>query len=122
MRLLPSVLVALQLITTARSVQRQYLRLTAVVSDEKDAHAKFECWQMAAPFVNYPTVGDSISGLADVANVSYVVLPPKSGEGIHKPPHPMSVKYRSSMKEIADLVLQVLCIAFRASSCNFACK
>ena len=68
-----------------------YLYLTALVSDEKDDHAKLECWEMATPFSRYPTVGDSISGLADVTNVSYVVLPPKSREGIHRPPHPMLV-------------------------------
>lgn len=73
------------------AASEHYLRLTAVVSDEKDDHAKFECWEMATPFASYPTVGSSIMGLAEVTNVSYVVLPPRSGEGIHKPPHPMSV-------------------------------
>jgi hypothetical protein len=99
MRLLPYVLTALHSITTALGDRPHYLHLTAVVSDEKDGHAKFECWQISTPFASYPTVGDSISGLADVTNVSYVVLPPKSGEGIHKPPHPMLVKYHSSMCE-----------------------
>ena len=82
------ILFALQHIGTASTSQR-FLHLTAVVSDENDDHAKFECWRMATPFATYPTVGESISGLAEVANISYVVLPPRSGEGIHKPPHPM---------------------------------
>lgn len=79
---------ALQSIVSASSA-KHYLRLNAVVSDDQDDHSKFECWEMATPFSGYPTVGDSISGLADVANMSYVVLPPNSREGIHRPPHPM---------------------------------
>ena len=98
MRLIPTVLIVLHSISTVVSDRPQcYLHLTALVSDEEDGHAKFECWQMATPFASYPTVGESISGLADVTNMSYVVLPPKSGEGIHKPPHPMSVEYRPSL-------------------------
>ena len=73
----------------ALSTSPRYLHLTAVVSDDETDDAKFECWRMATPFATYPTVGESISGLADVANISYVVLPPRSSEGIHKPPHPM---------------------------------
>ena len=68
-----------------------FLHLTAVISDEDDPRARCECWGIATPFSTYPTVGDSIIGLADVTNVSYVVLPPKSTEGLHKPPHPMFV-------------------------------
>ena len=73
----------------ATHASKHYLQLTAVVSDEQDDHANFECWEMATPFTDYPTVGTAIPGLADVANVSYVVLPPRSKEGIHKPPYPM---------------------------------
>ncbi|KAJ6437368.1 Endonuclease/exonuclease/phosphatase [Purpureocillium lavendulum] len=62
--------------------------LNAVVS-RGDGSAGFECWEMATPFKQYPTTGQAISGLAHVSNVSYVVLPPRSNEGIHKPPHPM---------------------------------
>lgn len=64
------------------------LKLTAVVSDE-DQNAAFECWELATPFSDYPTAGSAIIGLADVSNVSYVVLPPGSEEGLHNPPHPM---------------------------------
>lgn len=67
-----------------------YLTLTALLSDHS-GEAYFECWQMAQPFTHYPTVGSGITGLADVSNVSYVVLPPRSDEGLHKLPHPMSV-------------------------------
>ncbi|VUC31401.1 unnamed protein product [Clonostachys rosea] len=68
--------------------QEHHLQLTAVVSDEKQ-NAAFECWEFSTAFTEYPTVGTAINGLADVSNISYVVLPPKSGEGLHKPPHPM---------------------------------
>ena len=82
------IVIALHRIVAVSTSQR-HLHLTAVVSDGETDHAKFECWRMATPFATYPTVGESIPGLADVANISYVVLPPRSGEGIHKPPHPM---------------------------------
>lgn len=68
-----------------------YLRLTALISTEDDHKARFECWEVSSPFSNYPTVGQAIPGLADVSNVSYVVLPPRSTEGLHKPPHAMQV-------------------------------
>ena len=65
----------------------QRLQLDAVVSSS--GHAALECWEMETPFHEYPTAGRAIMGLANVTNVSYVVLPPNSNEGIHKPPHPM---------------------------------
>ena len=93
MKLSILLLLILGFVVSVSASRPHYLHLTALVSDEKDDHAKFECWEMATPFASYPTVGDSISGLADVANVSYVVLPPKSKEGRHRPPHPMSVSH-----------------------------
>lgn len=65
-----------------------HLHLTALIT-KPDGAADFECWRIAQPFKDYPTVGTAITGLADVSNVSYVVLPPGSQEGLHKPPHPM---------------------------------
>lgn len=65
-----------------------HLQLTSVVSGN-DGKAKFECWEISTPFKGYPTVGESITGLAEVSNISYVVLPARADEGIHKPPHPM---------------------------------
>ena len=67
-----------------------YLYSTAVVS-EPDGVARIECWKFTAPLKTYPTVGAALT-LADISNVTYVVLPPRSGEGIHKPPHPMCVE------------------------------
>ncbi|KAH8675594.1 hypothetical protein BX600DRAFT_507820 [Xylariales sp. PMI_506] len=76
-------------VCSASPALKEYLQLTAVVSAGDDGRAALECWEMAMPFFGYPTVGSSISGLANVSNVSYVVLPSGSNEGLHKPPHPM---------------------------------
>ena len=64
-----------------------HLRLTAVVSGP-NIRAAFECWELESPFIKYPTVGEAME-LAKLSNATYVVLPPRSNEGIHKPPHPM---------------------------------
>jgi hypothetical protein len=65
----------------------KYLTTTAVVTDSND-HAHLECWQFLTPFTTYPTVGSSLF-LANTTNITYVILPPRSAEGIHKPPSPM---------------------------------
>lgn len=70
-------------------VNAHYLTATAITEDEKGT-ARLECWKFTEPFHTYPTVGTSLP-LANVSNVTYVALPPRSGEGIHNPPHPMSV-------------------------------
>lgn len=64
------------------------LELTALISNT-NSNAAFQCWEFNAPFSDYPTVGTAVMGLANVSNISYIVLPPHSGEGIHKPPQPM---------------------------------
>jgi hypothetical protein len=65
----------------------KYLIATAVVSDSND-NARIQCWEFAMPFVEYPTVGMALQ-LANTSNLTYVVLPPRSKEGLHKPPHVM---------------------------------
>jgi hypothetical protein len=65
----------------------QYLSITAVTTDSND-HAYLECWRFLTAFSAYPTVGNSLA-IANTTNVTYVILPPQSAEGIHKPPHPM---------------------------------
>jgi hypothetical protein len=74
------------------------LSLSAVVSDEHD-NARIECWQFTMPFTKYPTVGKSLP-LSDVSNLTYVVLPPKSQEGLHNPPHPMLFVLLSGMAHV----------------------
>lgn len=71
------------------NTETQYLHLTALVSTHENPNARFECWQISTPFSTYPTVGQSIPHLADVPNISYVELPPRSNEGVHNPPHAM---------------------------------
>jgi hypothetical protein len=65
----------------------KYLTATALVSD-KNGDAHIQCWEFAMPFVQYPTVGMALQ-LANTSNLTYVVLPPRSKEGLHKPPHVM---------------------------------
>ena len=72
-------------------VNGHYLTATAITEDEKGT-ARLECWKFTQPFHTYPTVGRSLP-LANVSNVTYVALPPRSGEGIHNPPHPMWVTH-----------------------------
>ncbi|KAK2612546.1 hypothetical protein QQS21_001484 [Conoideocrella luteorostrata] len=74
-------------LSQAHAISPSHLRLSAVVSG-RDGKAAFECWQFENPFVKYPTVGQA-TDLAQLSNVTYVVLPAGSNEGIHKPPHPM---------------------------------
>jgi hypothetical protein len=65
----------------------KYLSATAIVSDSS-GDARIQCWEFSMPFVKYPTVGMALQ-LADTSNLTYVVLPPRSKEGLHKPPHVM---------------------------------
>jgi hypothetical protein len=65
----------------------KHLTATAVVSDSS-GKARIQCWEFAMPFVEYPTVGMALQ-LANTSNLTYVVLPPRSKEGLHKPPHVM---------------------------------
>ena len=67
----------------------EMLHLSAVVNTPKPPyHAVVECWELSSPFIQYPPVGKALS-LGDTANATYVVLPPYSAEGWHRPPSPM---------------------------------
>lgn len=77
-------------ICLSASSVKEHLLLTALLSD-KSGDLRFECWQLDQAYERYPTIGKASRGFADVSNISYVVLPPESSEGFHKPPHPMSV-------------------------------
>lgn len=71
------------------TVEKHYLTTTAVVSDSL-GNARIQCWQFDSPFETYPTVGMAMH-FGQMSNLTYVVLPPRSKEGLHKPPHPMYV-------------------------------
>ncbi|KUJ13669.1 uncharacterized protein LY89DRAFT_590988 [Mollisia scopiformis] len=87
------------LLSTIRAHEAtQYLTTTAVVTDHND-HAYLECWQFSTPFKTYPTVGQSLF-LGHTTNITYVVLPPRSEEGIHKPPAPMFFMLLSGLAHI----------------------
>ncbi|KIW13269.1 hypothetical protein PV08_08456 [Exophiala spinifera] len=65
------------------------LRLSAVLNEpDPPYHAIVQCWELSPWFVSYPTTGRALS-LGDTANATYVVLPPRGGEGWHRPPSPM---------------------------------
>ena len=83
-----------------RAENDEYLSLTAVTSDKCSADARFECWQFERSFQTYPTVGRSVP-LADLSNITYVVLPPKSKEGLHRPPSPMLFVLVSGMAHVS---------------------
>ncbi|KAB8254133.1 hypothetical protein BDV32DRAFT_132913 [Aspergillus pseudonomiae] len=74
------------------------LTTTAIVEDENGI-ASLECWKFTQPLQKYPTIGMSLP-LANVSNVTYVALPPRSGEGIHNPPHPMLFVLLSGLAHI----------------------
>jgi hypothetical protein len=60
--------------------------VTAVLNSKSPPyHAIIECWALSTPFKTYPTVGKALA-LGDTSNATYVVLPPNSGEGWHRPP------------------------------------
>lgn len=65
------------------------LQLSAVLNEpDPPYHAIVQCWELSPSFVSYPTTGRALS-LGDTANTTYVVLPPRGGEGWHRPPSPM---------------------------------
>lgn len=65
------------------------LHLSAVLNEsDPPFNAIVQCWELSPSFVSYPTTGQALS-LGDTANATYVVLPPRGGEGWHRPPSPM---------------------------------
>ncbi|KAK5194372.1 hypothetical protein LTR99_002873 [Exophiala xenobiotica] len=75
--------------SSSSSEIERLLHLSAVVNTpNRPHHAVVQCWALSSPFITYPTVGKAL-GLGDTANATYVVLPPHSAEGWHRPPSPM---------------------------------
>ncbi|RVX73171.1 hypothetical protein B0A52_02298 [Exophiala mesophila] len=64
--------------------------ISTVLNDPSPPYAaEIQCWRLLnSIFHTYPTVGKA-AFLGDVSNLTYVVLPPRSGEGWHRPPAPM---------------------------------
>ncbi|KAB5558729.1 hypothetical protein GE09DRAFT_919448, partial [Coniochaeta sp. 2T2.1] len=61
-----------------------------------------ECWRFDESMLKYPTVGAAMK-IADTSNVTYVVLPPRSEEGNHKPPHPMLFVLLSGLAHVRTI-------------------
>ena len=76
---------------------------TAILSSTAHPDAYISCIQFLRPanFTSYPTVGKYIPGIANVTNVTYVVLPPNSKEGLHKPPYPMFFVLLSGLAKVS---------------------
>lgn len=67
----------------------QSLIVTTVRNRPDAPHDSYlQCLRLPQPFHGYPTVGASLYMSAS-ANVTVVVLPPRSEEGWHRPPAPM---------------------------------
>lgn len=76
------------------------LALTAVTSEPDRPDARIECWQLLNPFTPYPTLGRAVKPLADLSNITYVVIPPRSTENLHHPPSPMLFVLLSGMAHV----------------------
>ena len=68
---------------------RSFLTTAVLSHTSPPHHAYLACLNVtSSPFHTYPTVGTS-AFLSTATNVTYVVLPPHSEEGWHRPPAPM---------------------------------
>ncbi|OAP60600.1 hypothetical protein AYL99_05602 [Fonsecaea erecta] len=86
--------------STSTSANKTTLHVTALTNHAAPPYlARVQCWALAAPFAVYPTVGRAVD-LGDVDNVTYVVLPPRSGEGWHRPPHAMFFVLLSGLAQV----------------------
>jgi len=82
------------------AASHHYLTTTAVIDDPGYyGAAALQCWRFTMPFTSYPTIGMALK-LADISNITYVVLPPRSIEGLHNPPHPMLFVLLSGMAHV----------------------
>ncbi|KAJ9606796.1 hypothetical protein H2200_008806 [Cladophialophora chaetospira] len=74
--------------------------ITAVTNHPDPPYlARLQCWSLTSSFTVYPTVGKSLP-LGDVDNVTYVVLPRRSGEGWHRAPHAMYFVLLSGLAQV----------------------
>ena len=86
--------------TLTHAAPNETLYITALTNQpDPPHHARIECWSLNNKFNTYPTVGKSLS-LGDVDSITYVVLPPRSAEGWHRPPHPMYFVLLSGVAQV----------------------
>lgn len=75
---------------TDSNPHHQAFTISTVLNDPSPPYAaKIQCWRLLnSVYHTYPTVGKA-AFLGAVSNLTYVVLPPHSQEGWHRPPAPM---------------------------------
>ena len=72
---------------TPTAAAAPHMNITALAG--KNGISVLECWQLITPFTVSNTAGTSgtaIQQLGDVANTSYVIIPPKFDGGLHNGP------------------------------------
>lgn len=65
-------------------------KMDVTVVGTANGHARFECWELAAPFVSSAqsgVVGTQTANLGDVTNITYNVIPAGFDSGIHNAPY-----------------------------------
>ena len=75
------------LLATQEAVLATNLNVTVVGT--ANGQARFECWELAAPFVSSAQsgiVGTQTANLGDVTNITYNVIPAGFDSGIHNAP------------------------------------
>lgn len=69
-----------------------FLEATAIVA--KNNASVLECWRLSDPFSTSGSAGTSGAAtlqIANLANATYTVLPPRFEGGVHNAPHPQCV-------------------------------
>ncbi|CAJ2509353.1 Uu.00g143790.m01.CDS01 [Anthostomella pinea] len=78
-----------------------YLNVTALGA--ADGASTIECWQVKSPFViatDAGTAGSAIAQLGNVANLSYLAIPPNFDGGLHRAPAKQWVYFTSGLAYI----------------------
>ncbi|KAI0600180.1 hypothetical protein F4775DRAFT_546534 [Biscogniauxia sp. FL1348] len=84
------------------SASTSYLNLTALTG--RDRVSALECWQLADPFATSDlpgVVGTQSLGLGDLANGTYMVLPPRFDSGLHNAPAKQYVWFISGLVHLS---------------------
>lgn len=100
---------------TSSSSNNTFLATAVLNSPSPPYHAIIECWALTTPFSIYPTVGKALT-LGDTSNATYVVLPPRSAEGWHRPPANMEVIHRRTGLQVSIVARMGQCTFLWASA------
>ncbi|KAI0121012.1 hypothetical protein BJ170DRAFT_645973 [Xylariales sp. AK1849] len=98
----PFLILALAILTILiPSVTALNLNVTAIATN--NGGSTLECWQLGSPFTQSSqagTSGTAFALLSEVANVSYVVIPPNFDGGLHNAPYHQWVVFISGLAYI----------------------